>query len=294
MNQATHSSTSKRIFVAGASRSGTTLLQSLLASHPYIHTFPETGAFLRILGMRRRTPPSFLGLSLGRERKALQRLAQSKHYSLGHLKTCLTLKGSMAQIVASLDCLALEQGKNIWVEKTPRHFKYADILLRDVPASHFVHILRDGRDVVASIYLRALRHPGKFDKQMNLEYGIRLWNEAVRKAYACKDLAGHSTLIYEDLTRDPETVLRALCSKMGIAFEPQMLQMAHGSYFILGQETWKQGTSTTVVSNTSKFDSVFTETTRRWLENKLRLDLYRELRQKTADRFGLEILPETS
>lgn len=289
-----HHTIRKRIFVAGASRSGTTLLQSLLASHPSIHTFPETGAFLRILGMRRRTPLSLLGLSLGREKKALQRLAQSKYDSSERPKTCLTLKASMARIVDTLDHLTLKQGKNIWVEKTPRHFKFADILLRHIPASHFVHILRDGRDVVASIYLRAIRHPDKFDKQMNLEYGVRLWNEAVRKAFAFKDLAGHSTLIYEDLTRDPETLLRALCSKMGIAFESQMLQMAHGSYFILGQETWKQGTSTTVVSNTSKFDSVFTEPTRRWLENKLRLDLYRELRQESAERFGLEIPPETS
>lgn len=243
--------------------------------------------------MRRRTPLSFLGLSLGREKKALQRLAQSKYDSSDRPRTCLTLQASTAQIVNFLDRLTLEQDKNIWVEKTPRHFKYADILLRYIPASHLVHILRDGRDVVASIYLRAIRHPDKFDKQMNLEYGVRLWNEAVQKAFAFKDLADHSTLIYEDLTRDPETVLRALCSKIGIPFDSQMLQMAHDSYFILGQETWKQNTSTTVVSNTSKFDSVFTESTRRWLENKLRLDLYRELRQETAERFGLEIPPET-
>ena len=284
----------KRIFVAGASRSGTTLLQSLLASHSDIHTFPETGAFLRILGMRRRNPLSLFGISLGMEKKALQRLAQSKFDSLCRPRTCLTLKASMAQIVDFLDRLTLDQNKNIWVEKTPRHFKYAHILLRHIPAFHFVHILRDGRDVAASIYLRAIRHPGKFDKQKNLQYGVRLWNEAVRKAHALKDLAGHSTLIYEDLTRQPETVLRALCSEMEIAFESQMLQMGHGSYFILGRETWKQDTSTTVVNNTSKFHSVFTESTRRWLENELRLDLYQELRQETADRFGLEIPPETA
>ena len=34
-----------RIFIVGCPRSGTTLLQSLLAAHPQIHSFPETHFF---------------------------------------------------------------------------------------------------------------------------------------------------------------------------------------------------------------------------------------------------------
>ena len=281
----------KRIFVTGASRSGTTLLQSLLAGHSNIYTFPETGVFLKILGMRRRTPWALAGLSLGREKKTLQKLCNSLQPAADsrmHIDSCLTLKSSAEQIVDFLDRLTLDQGKAIWVEKTPRHFKYADILLRYIPRSHVLHILRDGRDVVTSIYLRAMRHPEKFDKQLNLHYGIRLWNEAVRKAHSLLDMPGHSTLIYEDLTRHPERTLHALCAEMDMDFEPEMLRMPHGAYFVKDNESWKQNTDTEVVTNTSKFASVFDKPTRDWIEDKLHLDLYHQLRCSAADRLGHE------
>ena len=38
----------KRIFIVGVARSGTTLLQSMLASHPEIHSFPETHFFVKL------------------------------------------------------------------------------------------------------------------------------------------------------------------------------------------------------------------------------------------------------
>src|SRR5258706_12754544 len=39
-----------RLFVVGCARSGTTLLQSFLAAHPAVLSFPETAVFGRLLG----------------------------------------------------------------------------------------------------------------------------------------------------------------------------------------------------------------------------------------------------
>jgi hypothetical protein len=64
-----------RILIGGCSRSGTTFLQGLLARHPRIFTFPETGVFLKALGMRGTLLPwARIGLTLGKERKALAKL----------------------------------------------------------------------------------------------------------------------------------------------------------------------------------------------------------------------------
>ena len=51
-----------RVFLVGCSRSGTTLLQVLIASHPRIHSFPETSFFINGIGVRCR-PLAWIGLS---------------------------------------------------------------------------------------------------------------------------------------------------------------------------------------------------------------------------------------
>jgi tryptophanase len=113
-------------------------------------------------------------------------------------------------------------------------------------------------------------------------------------AYTLVDTPGHSTLVYEDLTNHPAKVLHSLCTEVGIPFDPDMLRMPHDAYFIQDHEAWKHSTSTKVVPNTSKFASVFDKATRNWIEDKLRLDLYHELRRNASARIGLESSTQTS
>ena len=40
-----NSESKKAVFIIGSARSGTTLLQSMLASHPEVYSFPETHFF---------------------------------------------------------------------------------------------------------------------------------------------------------------------------------------------------------------------------------------------------------
>ena len=40
----------KRVFIVGCPRSGTTLVQALLARYPGLHSFPETRFFEALLG----------------------------------------------------------------------------------------------------------------------------------------------------------------------------------------------------------------------------------------------------
>jgi hypothetical protein len=193
-----------RILLGGCSRSGTTFLQGLLAKHPHIFTFPETGVFLKALGMRGTLLPwAHLGLTLGKERKALAKLLDRvgdevptppplppRRFRMGP-----SLKG----VAEFLDELARAAGKDIWLEKTPRHVLHAARIRALVPDSAFIHILRDGRDVVASMVDRARKFPEEFSRQSDPSYGIRQWNQSLRATEVAMNDPGHILVLYESL-----------------------------------------------------------------------------------------------
>ena len=54
--------------------------------------------------------------------------------------------------VSVLDLLTQKQAKTCWIEKTPSHVQRINCIEKLVSAAKFVHIVRDGEDVVASLY----------------------------------------------------------------------------------------------------------------------------------------------
>ncbi len=266
----------RRILVGGCSRSGTTFLQRLLAGHSRIQTFPETGVFLRALGMRGRVLPwARLGLTIGKERKALVRLRGQMDLDLSTAPPLpprrVLLSSSVRDIVMFLDALAQGAGKDLWLEKTPRHVLHASRILRLVPGSVFLHILRDGRDVVASIVDRARKYPGQFPRQDDPAYGIRQWNRSVEATRRAMGESGHVVIRYETLAEHPEETLRALADHLGIEFEAGMLGPGTPEGFVLREEAWKKPLDGPIRPAPSKFDSLFDEATRTRINEGLKL-----------------------
>ncbi len=263
-----------RVFLGGCSRSGTTLLQRLLAGHPRIHTFPETGVFLRALGMRGQVLPwARLGLTLGKERKSLIRLLQQVGVTEAATPPLpprrIRLRSSVQDIVRFLDLLTLAQGRDIWLEKTPRHVLHASRIRRMVPASIFIHLVRRGRDVVASIVDRARRYPERFRGQEDPAYGVRQWNQSVRATVAAMESPGHLVLRYERLASRPGETLRAICARLGIDFQEEMLEADGQTGFVLEDELWKAPRDGPLHPAPSKFEDIFDETTRRMIDGAL-------------------------
>jgi len=272
----------RRILVMGCSRSGTTLLQSLLANHSQVHTFPETGVFLKALGMRGRVLPwVHLGLTVGKERKALAKLLATQERGRGRLlpnpsrlpevpPRTLSLARSMADSAAFLDHLALAHGKRVWVEKTPRHVFHARRIGRMVPGVVCIHVLRKGEDVVASIVDRARRYPDHFPHQADPSYGIRQWNQSVEATGLALEDPGHVVVFYDGLVFDVGGTLRSLCRIVGMEFEPGMMSPADRGAFTAPQEEWKAGVEKTVSAAGSKFEAMFDEATRARVRQRLK------------------------
>jgi hypothetical protein len=110
-------------------------------------------------------------------------------------------------------------GKTRYGDKTPPFLMHVPMLAREFPESRFVHLVRDGRDVVLS--LRDQRFaPSSFAGAA--EY----WAGRVRRARAAGEALGpdrYREVRYEDLVGDPERELRGLCEFVALDFRPEML-----------------------------------------------------------------------
>jgi sulfotransferase family protein len=280
------------IFLVGCARSGTTLLQALLATHPLIASFPETHFFPSTVGQRARRRfdlrPSraaervrFL-LSDWRVRLGIPSRESNRRLALfldeigrGDLQTMFaTTRGSMRRktrsFVALLDRLTVAQGKTRWLEKTPDNLDYIDVIERLVPDALFIHMLRNGADNVASLYDAARNYPeGWWGRDYgSLDRCIARWLLCMARTRAHLGKDNHAVIRYEQLVADPRAALVSVCSFIEVPFEERMLT-GYGEVsrrVILGREPWKARVSEEITDcNGTKFHELFDERQRRYV-----------------------------
>jgi hypothetical protein len=112
------------------------------------------------------------------------------------------------------------QGKSCWGEKTPSHVDFVDPILADFPDIKIVHITRDPRDVCLSM-IRARFGP------KNYFAAATAWNKYLSKMTDLKERSTNRKIIeirYEDLLANPESVLRVLCTGLGVDYSDSMQQ----------------------------------------------------------------------
>lgn len=270
-----------RVFLVGCPRSGTTLLQGMLASHPEIESFPETHFFEK----------GFSGKNSSRKKRMLTLVLRGLY-----LRTILSLwiqeldrlgyevpdsvklgRGwSRSKVVDNfvriLDSLTLNNDKSVWVEKTPGHVLHISTISRYVGKSKFVHIVRDGRPVVASLYEVSRQFPDGWGGQWTIEKCISMWNACLASTSERLGEAEHFAVSYERLLEDPEKHLRRLCSFLGVRYEATMLSgyAAAMEKIVTGGEGWKDKNLRPLKdSGLTKYLETFDETERRRIEEQL-------------------------
>ncbi|MFF5210843.1 sulfotransferase family protein [Streptosporangium sp. NPDC000396] len=214
------------IFIVGCPRSGTTMLQLMTHAHTRIAIPPETR--FMVTAYQRRL--HFGDLNDEARRRDLAEWVvnrrQSRFHDLGldgeevirQIVDGPPTLGSALGIV--LRAYAARHDKPRWGDKRPSYFQHIDVLLRLFPDAQFVHLIRDGRDCVASL------------KEMpwysgNVYSAVSAWAEAIDFArHGAPKLpeGSYHELRYEDLTSDPEAHLRRLCEFLGEDFDPAMCE----------------------------------------------------------------------
>jgi hypothetical protein len=110
----------------------------------------------------------------------------------------------------------------VWVDQTPSNFRRALTMLRMFPDARFIHIVRDGRGVAASIL--------PLDWGPNdILHAAEYWMAHCAPGLATESQLGSNRVMrvrYEDLLTQPEPTLRRLSSFAGLEYEPAMAQGA--------------------------------------------------------------------
>jgi hypothetical protein len=268
-----------RLFVAGCPRSGTTLLQSLLAAHPAVLSFPETAVFGRLLSANA-MPGEFRLGTIHRRTQLGYRHAAALLDTMGRrdLEYILPMRSkSIGQFadgfVHMLDRLTLDEGKSWWVEKTPENVFFVPEILDLVPGARFIATLRDGRQNVAALCDMAHKYPDRWwGKFRDLDRAIELWNKSARHARRVLALPGVLLVRHERLISDTEAVIREVCSFSGLPFTRQMIdhRVDSARALITAREPWKAEVLApirSVIEN--KFERLFDTQQQAYIEARL-------------------------
>lgn len=214
------------IFILGCARSGTSLLQLMLRSHPRVAVPAETRFVVPAYTAR----CEFGDLAVMENRRALgdwiTRDRSTKFRALGLDASEITDEiaagpPTLGSAVGTVfGAYARRFGKPRWGDRRPSYVRYAGPLLRMFPDAQFVHLVRDGRDCVASL----LETPW-YDQDVH--HAVSVWREAVDRGSrlgARLGPDGYYEMQYERLVTDPADELARLCAFLGEDFDPAMTQ----------------------------------------------------------------------
>ncbi len=197
------------VFVGGCGRSGTTLFKEVMNRHSRCASGPET---------------SLYGLPFSIDNIVVPWGIQRDHL--------VQMQSRSKNLIDFADAFATEfleqEGKSRWIEKTPNTVRAIERVLTWYPNGKFIHVIRDGRDVVCS-----LRHHPK-ERVVNGQIvqqnpnnpvlkSAQRWVQDTMHGLAFRGHPRYMEVRYEDLVRDPETGFRRVFDFIGEAFEPAVL-----------------------------------------------------------------------
>jgi hypothetical protein len=211
-------------FVVGCGRSGTTMLRAMLDSHPLV-AVPHESYFVTPALRRRAGYEAGAGLDRSR---LLEDLGRDDTFTRWQLDPELVravrddegLRTVPDALTALYRAFATQAGKSRYADKTPRNVLHVDLIGRNLPDARFVHLVRDGRDVVPSMMGLPYFPDGFAD-------AVMYWSDRVQTGRRAGRALGPDRYVevrYEELVADPEATLRELCSFLDLTFDEAMLR----------------------------------------------------------------------
>lgn len=205
-------------FIVGAPRSGTTLLRLMLDAHPDLCIPPETDFIPKVAHLSNRNLKNNAYITIINHPEGLPKWPifniSSELFKTKLDKTYFITKTKVIRHFYNLYSKQLNKPR--WGDKTPGYVFSMDIIHRILPEARFIHIIRDGRDVLVSLKQQWFR-PSDDIEQLAL-----YWKKHVEAGLQFH----HSTQLtikYERLILDTETILKLICDFIDLEYLPSLL-----------------------------------------------------------------------
>lgn len=213
-------------FIIGRPRSGTTLLRTLLDSHPNVIIPLECSFIIQL-----KNKYSAYIYWEEKDLKDFQTdLEKTRFFRLNNFdqqklrQNLLMLKGPNSYqdfcktVIASFKSLFPKSDISILGDKNPSYSLLFNRLFPIFSEAKFIHLVRDYRDNHASIVNARFENP-------LIAFTVKRWKESNRSIEKFKSNYHERffTLRYEDLVRDPEKYLFDVCEFLGIPYNNEML-----------------------------------------------------------------------
>ena len=217
-------------FIVGAGRSGSTLLRRILYANPALHIPPETHVLGDAITLYRRNRhwswPHLVRLVLaqfefqrdfGAFDLSLRTLAQGLEATPPDKRSCAFIIDRLYRAHASLHSPECTR----WGDKSPYNSFHLDVIHKTFPDAQYIHLVRDGCDVVYSMV-----ESGLFE---DAESAAKRWVESVAAVgrFARRHPSDVVEVRYEALVTRPAEVVEVLCSFLDVDPVEEML---HSEY----------------------------------------------------------------
>lgn len=219
-------------FIVGLARSGTTLLRLMLDRHPELSIPAETHFLGQLVN-------SIAPTSIGRDEfyELLTKAPTWPNMALDAADFLSALARvhpfSVSEGIRTFYRLyALKQGKTRWGDKTPPYRSCLVGISRLLSEAHFIHIIRDGRDIAVSS--RGLW----FGPGNNIEDQARFWVDQISVTRRQSiEVPYFLEVKYEDLISAPRRTLERICEFICVTYDPTMLRYYETAGFRLREHT---------------------------------------------------------
>jgi len=208
------------IFILSLPRSGSTLLQRILAVHSEVATAPEPWILLPLVAAVR------VGGTYSDYGHSLCSNAMKDFFSglpNGENEYYAAIRDYAVRLYT-----AAAGGNRYFVDKTPRYHLIASQIVDIFPEARFIFLFRNPMAILASVRRTwGLVHLSRVDLYAGLESLLKAATYADDRAHFVK---------YEDLAANPEIEIGRICSYLDITFDPRMvsdscrIQIPEGSF----------------------------------------------------------------
>src|SRR5262245_25471501 len=208
--------------IVGAPRSGTTLLRLMLDAHPVVAIPPETGFLAHASALKSSghslDADQFLDVITNFPPEMptwpdFEIAAEDLRSELSRIPRFNVADGFRA----FYRLYARRFDKSRWGDKTPGYALHITDIAETLPEAHFIHIIRDGRDVSLS-WRQCWFAPSQDIKALAVHWQHYV-AEGRRQGARC---GRYVEVRYEALLRRTAEVLKEICAFLGLSYVPQM------------------------------------------------------------------------